>query len=40
MKDSCRYLDRNRQTTALFRDVGMTWWLEQAGELEKTLGVG
>ena len=28
------------QATALFRDMEMTWWLEQAEELGKTLAVG
>ncbi len=28
------------QATALFREMEMTWWLEQAEELGKTLAVG
>ena len=36
--DRADALEQHHQATALFRDMEMTWWLEQADALGKSLG--
>jgi len=36
-RDPARARDHLDQATALFRDMDMTWWLEQAGALGESL---